>query len=157
MFPIERSHDRGGEQYTQTKSRNEIFSQEMTPEIPPGNLNNYTLIKVAAKIPFDPLGDAFRSLGDKRNRNCGNYHFPRLEEYSREYRKVGMDQTGQEKTYAKSTSCRYRSRRLFDNEFIDLNTVTNRELWQSRIFILLRSSIISFAGSICNCSTPKQR
>lgn len=32
------------------------------------NLNNYTLIKVATKIPFDPSGDASRSLGDKRGR-----------------------------------------------------------------------------------------
>lgn len=32
------------------------------------NLNNYTLIKVATKIPFDPSGNAFRSLGDKGGR-----------------------------------------------------------------------------------------
>lgn len=32
------------------------------------NLNNYTLIKVATKIPFDPSGDASRSLRDKRGK-----------------------------------------------------------------------------------------
>lgn len=32
------------------------------------NLNNYTLIKVATKIPFDPSGNAFRSFGDKGGR-----------------------------------------------------------------------------------------
>lgn len=123
----------------------------MTSKIPPGNLNNYTLIRAATKISFDLLGDAFRSLGNKRNRIVAITIF-RVSRYIRgnTIKLKCIDRTGSD---AKSTSFRYETddssissyRFKYDNE---------QRILAGPLFYYV--SILLALQEISYISTPKQ-